>query len=126
MDKRLFFYLFPALLLLALMYSLVHFFTPPETAAGMGAQPSTGRECAPGETRACVTAEGCAGYRPCRLGNFGECVVERECTPGETGICPFTVCTVGQRVCGKCGKWGPCEAPPGCGEDVGCAANDTN
>ncbi len=126
MDKRVFFYLIPAILLLTLIYVLVHFFIPPGIGIGEGAAAEIGPECSAGQTRACVTADGCAGYRPCRLGEFGECVVERQCVPGETGSCPFTVCTVGQRVCGECGKWGPCTAPPGCGEDVDCASNNSN
>lgn len=127
MDRRIFLYLIPIILLLSLMYVVVHFFFPPKIGMENEIGAETGQECSAGETRACVSEEGCRGYRPCQLGRFGECVIDYECTPGEMGDCPFTVCAVGKRTCDGCGRWGVCIGPPGCEGTENCSASsDTN
>jgi hypothetical protein len=127
LDKRVFVYLIPIILLISLAYVMIHFFVPPITGMPEGGEFRPGPECSAGEAVACVSASGCRGHRPCQLGSLGECMVDYECTPGEIGNCPFTVCTAGKRTCDECGRWGVCVGPPGCNESGVCApGNDTN
>jgi len=124
LDKRIFLYLIPAILLVSLLYVVVHFFIPPKMGMPEEVLDVAGSECGRGETLACMTALGCAGHKPCQLGNFGECVPDYECTPGEIESCPYDVCTMGQKECDQCGKWGPCIAPSQCGEGDYCSAGN--
>lgn len=124
MDNRVFLYLIPAVMLVSLLYVVVHFFVPPKMGVPGGVLEDSGPGCSAGETMACVTAQGCRGHRPCQLGNFGECLPDYECAPGDVEVCPYNVCTAGQKECGPCGRWGPCTAPPECGDGDYCSAEN--
>lgn len=124
MERKVFLVIVPAMVFVALIYVLLQFFSSPGVGAQEEAAAPAAQECVPGVRVDCTTAEGCAGHRPCRLGELGECVPDYECSPGDVGPCIFTVCTQGTRTCSPCGRWGPCE-PPEC-EGEYCAWNYTD
>ncbi len=58
--------------------------------------------CKDGAVRGC-TLEGCKGVEKCINGQWNGCTWERICTPGEKVPCSQNACSLGYKICNKCG-----------------------
>lgn len=60
-------------------------------------------ECALDSTINCTNSGGCSGYKMCRDGKWGECIVRKICSPGDRTGCFVNGCTTGHSTCNACG-----------------------
>jgi len=68
------------------------------------------KECEAGETRDCLTHDGCDGTQRCVDYEWTPCKKNRMvCRPGQRKACAYTPCKVGHKECNECGTgYGPC------------------
>ncbi|MCD6549705.1 hypothetical protein J7K41_03295 [Candidatus Micrarchaeota archaeon] len=68
------------------------------------------KECVPGARRSCTTTDGCEGFQTCEDYRWSECrKLPTVCKPGTRKPCAYSPCTVGYKVCNRCGTgYGPC------------------
>lgn len=68
--------------------------------------------CIEGEKTSCTNSQGCTGYRVCKGGQWGVCIVKVICAPGSRIGCFVSSCGMGHAVCNACGTAYENCAPP--------------